>query len=195
MSKAERTKEFIIQKTAPIFNKKGYAGTSLSDMTEATGLTKGSIYGNFADKDEVAMAAFAYNSSLMAVAVRTEMAKRTSYRDKLMVYVELYGNFTTQNASLEGGCPILNTITEADDTHPQLKARAVEALMGWKERLTALIGEGISAGEFKGDIDAEETAVTMIALLEGIVLFVKATGKQTHRKFLVNSLTKLIKGL
>jgi len=195
MSKAERTKEFIIQKTAPIFNKKGYAGTSLSDMTEATGLTKGSIYGNFADKDEVALAAFTYNSSLMAAAVRTEMAKRSSYRDKLMVYVELYGNFTAQNSSLDGGCPILNTLTEADDTHPQLKARAVEALMSWRERLTALIGEGINAGEFRSGIDAEETAVTMIALLEGIVLFVKATGKPTYRKYLVNSLTRLIKEL
>lgn len=195
MSKAERTKEFIIQKTAPIFNKKGYAGTSLSDMTEATGLTKGSIYGNFADKDEVAMAAFAYNSSLMGVTIRAEMAKRSSYREKLMVYVDVYGNFTALGSSLEGGCPILNTITEADDTHPELKAKAVEALMGWKERLTVLIAEGVSAGEFKADVDAEGTAVTMIALLEGIVLFVKATGKSTYRKHLVNSLTKLIKGL
>ncbi|WP_431210474.1 TetR family transcriptional regulator [Puia sp. P3] len=106
MSKAEKTREFIIQKTAPIFNKKGYAGTSLSDMTEVTGLTKGSIYGNFADKDEVALAAFAYNSSLMGIAVRAEMAKRSSYREKLMVYVELYGNLTTtQNSSLEGDVP------------------------------------------------------------------------------------------
>jgi len=195
MSKAERTKEFIIQKTAPIFNKKGYAGTSLSDMTEATGLTKGSIYGNFADKDEVAMAAFAYNSSLMGVTIRAEMAKRSSYREKLMVYVDVYGNFAALGSSLEGGCPILNTITEADDTHPELKAKAVEALMGWKERLTSLIAEGISAGEFKADVDAEGTAVTMIALLEGIVLFVKATGKSTYRKHLVNSLNTLIKGL
>ena len=195
MSKAERTKELIIQKTAPIFNKKGYAGTSLSDMTEATGLTKGSIYGNFADKDEVALAAFAYNTSLMGMAIRTEMAKRSSYRDKLMVYVEVYGNFTAVNASLEGGCPILNTLTEADDTHPQLKARAVEALMGWKERLTAVIGEGIKAGEFKADVDPEETAVTMIALLEGIVLFVKATGKTAYRKYLAGSLARLIKAL
>jgi AcrR family transcriptional regulator len=61
MSKSEQTKAFIIEKTAPIFNKKGYAGTSLSDMTEATNLTKGSIYGNFANKDEVALAAFDYN--------------------------------------------------------------------------------------------------------------------------------------
>lgn len=45
--KSERTRQFIIEKVAPIFNRKGYAGTSLSDLTEATGLTKGAIYGNF----------------------------------------------------------------------------------------------------------------------------------------------------
>jgi TetR/AcrR family transcriptional repressor of nem operon len=37
---------------------KGYSGTSMSDITAATGLTKGSIYGNFENKDEVAIAAF-----------------------------------------------------------------------------------------------------------------------------------------
>ncbi|WP_144916166.1 TetR/AcrR family transcriptional regulator [Mucilaginibacter frigoritolerans] len=35
------TRDFILQKVAPLFNKKGYAGTSLSDLTDATGLTKG----------------------------------------------------------------------------------------------------------------------------------------------------------
>ena len=63
MNKAERTRQYIIEKTAPIFNKKGYAGTSLSDMTGATGLTKGSIYGNFNDKDEVALAAFDHSNT------------------------------------------------------------------------------------------------------------------------------------
>ena len=57
MKKSEQTKAYIIEKAAPIFNKKGYAGTSLRDMTGATRLTKGSIYGNFANKDEAALAA------------------------------------------------------------------------------------------------------------------------------------------
>lgn len=60
-TKAERTKAFIIEKTSSVFNQKGVVGTSLSDITEATGLTKGAIYGNFADKEEVALAAFEYN--------------------------------------------------------------------------------------------------------------------------------------
>ncbi len=60
MNKAERTKQFIIEQTASIFNKKGYAGTSLQDITAATSLTKGSIYGNFGGKDDVALAVFDY---------------------------------------------------------------------------------------------------------------------------------------
>ena len=194
MSKAERTRDFIIEKTAPIFNTKGYAGTSLSDMTEATGLTKGSIYGNFTDKDEVALAAFDYNTKTVSATVRAEMAKCNSYREKLMVYVEVYGNFP-KYPFFQGGCPILNTLTEADDTHPQLKAKAAEALMNWKDRLVGLIEAGIAAKEFKADTNAEESALTIISLLEGSIFFTKATGKTSFRKGIINSVERIIKTL
>ena len=45
--KSAFTKQYIIETVAPVFIKYGYAGTSLSDITKATGLTKGAIYGNF----------------------------------------------------------------------------------------------------------------------------------------------------
>ena len=73
MSKAERTRQFIIEKTAPIFNEKGYAGTSINDLTEATGLTKGSIYGNFENKDEVALAAFDYNFERVITFIKSKI--------------------------------------------------------------------------------------------------------------------------
>ena len=50
-----------LEKIAPIFNKNGYVGTSLSDITQATGLTKGAIYGNFKDKEALAIEAFNFN--------------------------------------------------------------------------------------------------------------------------------------
>ena len=45
MSKSLKTKQFILETVAPLFNKNGYHGTSLSTITEATGLTKGALYG------------------------------------------------------------------------------------------------------------------------------------------------------
>jgi AcrR family transcriptional regulator len=60
ITKAAKTSRYIIERTAPIFNRNGYTGTSLSDITKATGLTKGAIYGNFKNKEELALEAFNY---------------------------------------------------------------------------------------------------------------------------------------
>jgi AcrR family transcriptional regulator len=85
MGKAERTKQFIIEKTATLFNTKGIAATSLQDMTEATGLTKGSIYGNFKNKDEVALEVFRYNFKKVTNLVAEEMARESTFRARFFV--------------------------------------------------------------------------------------------------------------
>jgi TetR/AcrR family transcriptional regulator, transcriptional repressor for nem operon len=194
MNKAERTRQFIIEKAAPVFNQKGYAGTSLSDMTEATGLTKGSIYGNFADKDEVALACFDHNYGIVREQIRTEMAKYPSYRDKLLVYVEVYSNKPKYSLPV-GGCPVLNTTVDADDTHPALRARAGEALTNWKERITSLVEAGKATGEFKAAVSAEQTALTIIAMLEGSIVIAKGTGKPGYAKAVIHSVEAIIRGL
>ena len=194
ISKAERTRQFIVEKTAPIFNKKGYAGTSLSDITEATGLTKGSIYGNFADKDEVALAAFDYNIAKMRAVTNAEIAKYSTVREQLLAYVEVYGNYMKYSFQ-SGGCPIMNTTVEADDTHPVLKSKVCHVMMSWKDRVAGLIEKGIANKEFKRDTDAEQAALTLFAMIEGAILISQATGRLDYRKKVLQSAEKLIKDL
>lgn len=194
MSKADKTKQFIIEKTAPIFNMKGYAGTSLTDMTEATGLTKGSIYGNFENKDEVACAAFDYNLSRVGNTIGRLMEAQTSYRDKLLVYVHVYENFLKEPFP-QGGCPILNTAIEADDTHPVLKEKALKAITAWKDRIAGLVNKGIENKEFSPAVNAEQVALTIIAMIEGAVMITKLSGKLNYRKMILQSVEKLIREL
>lgn len=172
LSKAERTRQLIIEKTAVIFNKKGFAGTSLSDLTEATGLTKGSIYGNFENKEEVALAVFDYNSHTVAVQIESLMAQATTYYEKLLVYTKVYNN---PALAARGGCSILNTAVEADDTNPQLKDKAAKALERWRTRVANLIKGGIEAGEFKADVKVQQAALSIVALIEGAVMIAKLT--------------------
>ncbi|WP_436484205.1 TetR/AcrR family transcriptional regulator [Chitinophaga sp. ARDCPP14] len=191
MNKAEKTKQFIVEMTAPVFNEKGYTGTSLNDMTNATGLTKGSIYGNFANKDEVALACFDYNLKKVNTIIRQEMDKKTTSRDKLMVYVHIYENFL-KHPFPAGGCPILNTAVEADDTHPLLKQKAADAILSWKGVITGLIEKGKAEGEFSEDVNAEQTALTMIATIEGCIMIAKLTGKINYRNTIMQSVGKMI---
>jgi AcrR family transcriptional regulator len=192
VKKAEQTRQYIIEKTAPIFNKKGYAGTSLSDMTKATGLTKGSIYGNFSDKDEVALAAFDHNIEQLNAITRAEIAKQKTVRGQLLAYVNVYDNFQ-KNPFPEGGCPIMNTTVDADDTHPALKNKVCNVLLSWKDRLVHLIGKGIENKEFQSSINPEQAALTIIAMIEGAILITRATGKMNYRKLVLSSVEKLIK--
>ena len=60
MTKGEQTRREIVEKAAPLFNQKGYEGTSLSDLMSVTGLQKGGIYRHFTSKEELATEAFDY---------------------------------------------------------------------------------------------------------------------------------------
>ncbi|MBS7254140.1 TetR/AcrR family transcriptional regulator [Flavobacterium branchiicola] len=195
MGKAERTKQFIIEKTAPIFNMKGYSGTSMSDITDSTGLTKGSIYGNFENKDEVAIAAFRFNVKKLQDAFSQEIDKQTTFKDKLLVYPKLYSDYSHLKVT-KGGCPILNTATEADDTHPVLKKYAERTLIYWKEKIVFFIEQGILNGEFRAKaINTERTALTIIALIEGAVMISKLTGNLNDLSNVMVSVQKIVEDL
>ncbi|SDF39425.1 transcriptional regulator, TetR family [Mucilaginibacter pineti] len=195
LSKAERTRQFILETTAGIFNKKGYAGTSLSDLTEATGLTKGSIYGNFKNKEEVAAAVFDYNLDKVRKQVQQHIQKATSYHDKLMVYAQVYHTFNKEKSFPVGGCPILNTAVEADDTNLILKERAAGAIVRWKRSIENLINSGIKAGEFRPGIDTNEISLAMIALIEGGIMIAKVTGHPSSLDTVLKTVGELVSGL
>lgn len=193
-SKAERTKQFIIEKTSQVFNTRGYAGTSLTDLTKATGLTKGSIYGNFENKDEVALAAFDYNFNRVTDYIKEKILSKENSIERLLVYPDVYRNYL-KVPFLQTGCPILNTSAEADDTHPLLREKAANALTFWKKSLENQIKRGIERQEIKQGTNPTEVAVIMMSLIEGAFMQAKVTGKNTELKIAMDYLEKMILGL
>lgn len=191
LSKADRTRQYIIETTAGIFNTKGYAGTSMSDITIATGLTKGAIYGNFGNKEEVALAVFDYNYGKVNSIIKQRINAAKTYQDKLMVYAHVYDQF---NRSIfpQGGCPIQNTAVEADDTNSLLKDRAANAINRWKKYVQEIIQAGVDAGEFKQGLDHSRLALSIIALVEGGLMISKVTNSQSCFDKIMNTVELLI---
>lgn len=190
-SKSERTRQFIVERTAPIFNEKGFAGTSLTDLENATGLTKGSIYGNFDNKDAVALAAFDYNFNRVTLYIKGRIIAADNSIERLLVYPRIYRDFL-KIEFLKPGCPILNTATEADDTHPKLKQRASNALEIWKKSIENQVKRGIQRSEIKDNTNPTEVAVIIMSLIEGAIMQAKVTGKPTELAIAMNYLEKRI---
>ncbi|MGE9310175.1 TetR/AcrR family transcriptional regulator [Niabella sp. CJ426] len=194
MSKSESTKQFIVEKTASVFNTKGYAGTSMNDIMDITGLSKGCIYGNFENKDEVALATFDYNFNIVTEHIKERIQRTENAIDRLLVYPNTYKNYF-RYPCLQAGCPIINTATEADDTHPKLKERAANALLYWKTSIEHQIKRGMARNEIKTDTDPTEIAVIMISMIEGAFMQAKVTGKIAELKIAMAFLEKMIGNL
>jgi AcrR family transcriptional regulator len=163
-AKTEQTRQHIIETTASVFNKKGYAGTSMTDLTLATGFTTGAIYAHFGNKEEVALAALDHNIKQVYQLMERAAAREKTMAGKLLMYVMAYHS-STKLASVNGGCPMQNAINDSDDTLETLRKHAAAGLIGWKDSLIRIINNGIAAGEFI-DNNAEKTALHIIALIE-----------------------------
>jgi TetR/AcrR family transcriptional regulator, transcriptional repressor for nem operon len=185
-NKAEKTKAYIIEKTSPIFNKKGYYGTSLSDLTNATKLTKGSIYGNFKDKDDVAVNCFLFNVSKITNEIYNNMQGAKNSIEKLLVFPKVYRKIYKDIID-NGGCPIANTLIESDDTHPALYKLALDVIHRLENNLISIIEEGKSCGEIIKTAESHKTAQTVITLFEGGIILSKSTNKPSY---LLNALEK-----
>jgi len=171
MVRSTKTRQLIIEKTASIFNKKGYTGTYLSDLTKETGLTKGSIYGNFKDKNEVALEAFKYNYKFQTNKLISKIEKKTNAADKLIAFLDHFK--TAYNKIFEnGGCAILNTAVDTDDGNELLRNEVIHTIYSWQQTLVSILLEGIDKNELI-KIDVNIFAYRMISLIEGSVLLAK----------------------
>ncbi len=166
--KGAETRQEIIRQAAPIFNRKGFAGASLSDLMAATGLEKGGIYRHFKSKQQLAAEAFDYSWNI-ASQLRAENTEQIPNSvDRLH---QLVRNFRERREGLvPGGCPLLNTAIDADNGNVLLRRKARRALNAWLARLRSIVEAGKRAGEIRAEIDAGEVAAAIVSTLEGSVM-------------------------
>ncbi|MDI1257370.1 MAG: TetR/AcrR family transcriptional regulator [Flavobacterium sp.] len=174
LSKADNTRQFIIEKAAPIFNTKGYAATSMNDILKATGLAKGGIYGNFKSKDEIAVEAFEYAYNQLKAALIQKIKPLPTASGQLLAILQFYKNYTIV-PHIAGGCPLLNTAIDADDNIPFLKQKAAFALREMLGSLEFIIQKGINNGEFRNDLNAGKEAAIFFSIIEGGIMMSKVS--------------------
>ena len=167
MKKGERTRERIIRQAAPLFNQRGYEGSSLNEIMAATELEKGGIYRHFSSKQELAAEAFDYAWAEAVKARRHDLESVENSVDKLKQYV---ANFVERRGTVPGGCPLLNTAMDSDDGNPVLRTRARRALQNWQSFLGSIVEAGIENGEIRREVSKTRLANLIIATLEGAVM-------------------------
>jgi TetR/AcrR family transcriptional repressor of nem operon len=167
MTKGEQTRRKIVEAAAPIFNKRGYEGSSLSELMEATGLKKGGIYRHFSSKEQLAAEAFDYTWETAWNSRLQHVDEKASGIEKLK---QLIANFVNHRSPVSGGCPILNTAIDADDGNPVLRAHVAKALRSWLSSLHTIVDQAQARGETQNGVDPQAVATLIVASLEGALM-------------------------
>ena len=194
MSKAQETKARIIRQAAELFNQKGYAGSSISDVMQATGLKKGGIYNHFKSKDELAIEAFNYAANLISQRIWSAVKTQSNAIDRLQAMVSSYLDYIDK-PPIAGGCPILNTAIESDDTDSRLRDRTLAAMNSWHHLIVRIIQKGIKKEEVRSNIEPDTVATIIISSLEGAIMMSKLERDPIHLTRVIKHLQDYIRGI
>lgn len=191
MRNPEVTKQTILKKSGILFNTQGYKATSISNITDATGLTKGAIYRHFTSKDALEIETLSHLSGIMNEKLRWRIKEQPTAGKKLRAVVRFFESYIS-DPPIIGGCPLLNAAIEADDAHPDLRKTATSILNGLRNSLISILEKGIFYKQLKKGIDKELYATLVIACLEGAIMMSKLRGNDDDIRRVIKHLEKQI---
>ncbi len=170
-----RTRQQIVEEAARLFNTHGFAGTSVNQVLDATGVAKGALYNHFASKEALALAAFDHAVAPLRTMVDQALGGDAPPEDRILAMLEGVRQIAHHRA-LPGGCPLTNTAAEADDAFPELRAKAIDLVRAWRTRLAGVLAEVASCGRYLLPAPPEELAGVMISMLQGAGLIAQLLG-------------------
>ncbi len=192
MRNPEVTKETILKKSGVLFNTQGYKATSISEITDATGLTKGAIYRHFGSKEALERETLGYLSTQLFEKLRWLIKAENTAGDKLRVIFQFFESYISK-PPLKGGCPLLNAAIEADDAHPSLRKEALKLLETLRGSLIQILKSGIAHGQIKKTTDCDFYATLIIASLEGGIMMSKLKGNDEDIRQMIKHLKVQLK--
>jgi TetR/AcrR family transcriptional repressor of nem operon len=192
MRNPDATREKILRKSGVLFNTKGYKATSISDITDATGFTKGAIYRHFKSKEELEKETLFHLSGIMFGETRQRIKAQLTAGDKLRAVFTYFESYISDPV-VKGGCPLLNAAIEADDAHPSLRKAALRVLELLRESVVTILDNGIRYKQIKSGIDKDFYATLIIASLEGAIMMSKLRGDNEDIRRVIKHLEEQVR--
>jgi len=183
----DETRTRILAKSGALFNTHGYKATSISDITKATGYTKGAIYRHFRNKGVLEKETLFHLSTVMFEILRERIRCEKTAGDKLRAIFRYFESYIATPA-LKGGCPLMNAAIEADDSNPVLRKEALKVLDVLRDSIVVILKNGIRYGQIRKDIDLQYYATVIIASLEGAIMMSKLRGNNQDIKRVIKHL-------
>jgi AcrR family transcriptional regulator len=173
---AELRLDALLRTACDVIVERGLGNTRTVDVAQAAGVSQALVFYHFATKDRLLAQAFAYAAEQDLARLDTVMNSSASPREKLKKILKLYaptGRSKSWTIWIDGWSEALRV--------PELEKVSRRLDLRWKEALTDVIRDGVTAGAFKCE-DASGAAWRINALIDGLAVQVNVHERVISRR-------------
>jgi len=161
-------KDKIIQESLKLFSLKGFLSTSIHDILEAAGTSKGGLYNHFMSKEDLFFAVLGMAQEIWRQRTLDGLDRIEKRMERIKTLLRNYSNlYLKDTQSFPGGCVFVTLSVELDDQRPRLSEVITKGVVGFKKMLNRWLDEAKEAGEIRRDVDTKALTEMLFAGMIG----------------------------
>ena len=163
-AKGEATRAFLLRTAAQVFAERGYAGTALTDLIAASGLTKGAFYFYFQSKAALALAVLRDQQGrwLGQVGDRVLAAGTPAEQFRALTPVML------ELLAAEPGAWSMTRLTKDLAADPATAGEVSKPMGDWVGFVADIVRRGQADGDLRSGLDPHDVAIALVGAFDGL---------------------------
>jgi TetR/AcrR family transcriptional regulator, transcriptional repressor for nem operon len=167
----ERTRDRLLQAGFQEVYRSGFQGAGVDSILAATNVTKGALYYHFGSKEALG---YAIVEEIIAKLVRDRWLRpMLGNGQPIDILIGIVRRTPVRPEEVRSGCPLLNLAQEMSPLDEQFRKRLERIFQAWQEGVATLLRKGQSQGTVRRDLNPDEIASFLIAMVEGYVSLAK----------------------
>ncbi|HTU32863.1 MAG TPA: TetR/AcrR family transcriptional regulator [Candidatus Acidoferrum sp.] len=169
----KRTRDRLLHAAFREVYRSGFQSASVDTILAATNVTKGALYHHFDSKEALGHAII---EEIVAEMTRDRWLlplQRSKDKDPIDALIGVVQAIPARPRDVKGGCPLVNLTQEMSQLDEQFRKRLQTIFRGWQEGVAAVLRRGQAEATVRRDVDPDETASFLIAMVEGYEVLAK----------------------
>jgi TetR/AcrR family transcriptional regulator, transcriptional repressor for nem operon len=169
----EGTRKRLLEAAFQQVYRYGFQSAGIDTILAATNVTKGALYYHFDSKEALGHAIV---DEIVAKLVRDRWLlplEQSKDRNPIDVLIGIVRSIPTRPKDVRGGCPLVNLAQEMSPLDEQFRKRLEKLFRAWREGVATLLRKGQSQGTVRRDLNADEAASFLVAMVEGYEVLAK----------------------
>ena len=167
----ERTRERLLQAAFREVLRSGFQSAGIDTILATTNVTKGALYYHFDSKEALG---YAIVDEIIAKLVRDGWLRPLlSDGQPIDILIGVVRRIPDRPQDVRAGCPLLNLAQEMSPLDEQFRKRLRRLFLAWQEGVATLLRKGQSQGTVRRDLNPDEAASFLVAMVEGYVSLAK----------------------